>query len=493
MITMKTAKQIIAGGVATATSLSMGMAPVVATGAMFLAPASAIADTGKHDATEAGKQTIEIDGLAEGCEVTFYKVANYENGTGYHWIIDGTDLPTIEKRTEDLDSWSTDEANLIVSRAVSYTGTAMSTGSATASGTGVAKFATNERGIWAATVKNSSDAKVVYQNMILTVNGTTDSAYVDVKKTDMTVSKVAEDPSVGVGEKAIYDITSTTPAYATNATDRTYQIVDTLPEGMTFNEITEIKDSVGTTYTKDTDYTVSSEGQKVTVKFTNDGIKKFSAGATLTTKLAATREANHDGVLNNVVDLIFSDDSYTSHTTTTTEDETPVYDFCLDITKVESNSGTALAGAKFTIQDKDGNYLNADGSKAASKTELSVDDNGKLEIHGLDAASYVITETVAPDGHIITDSPVNITLNATYEGEKLTGYTVSGDKTATGTIVESITDTAHNEAAFNIENPKQGLLPQTGEAGTIAVTVIGAGMIALGAGVAIRRRNAKQE
>lgn len=461
---------------AMAASLMMGAAPM------------AMAATGTGDPTAEGQQTVEVRGLAEGSQVTFYKVADYDNGTGYKWLIDSEGLPSISNMTGDLGSWSSEEANKIVSRAVAD-GT-IATGTATASGTsGTAKFTTGQRGLWAATVKNGGDATVVYQNMILAVNGTTDSAYVDVKKSDVTVSKEAEDKSVGVDETVTFDITSTEPVYNTGSTDRTYKITDTLPQGLTFGEVTEVSDGAQT-FAEGTDYTVSQDGQKVTVSFTDAGIAKFQAGNSVVTKLTATRAAGFDGKLTNTVDLNFSDDSYTENTTTTTDEEAPVYDFDLDITKVAAGAEkTPLAGAKFTLKNTTANkYVAADGSLSDTPVELSVDGNGKLSVKGLDEASYELTETAAPDGYIITNSPIAFAVSAGYEGQALTSYTITGDKSATGTISD-----ASNLAAFDVENAKQGLLPQTGEAGSVAIMAIGTGLVAFAVAVTVRRRAKKSE
>lgn len=156
---------------------------------------------------------LSISGLDEGAVVTFYKVASYQNGAGYQWLIDSDRLPNIEKRTDDLTKWSSEEANLIVQRAVGAAGT-LSCTSAAAGANGEASITASERGIWAATVANTSIATSVYQNMIITLNNTAEDIKLEAKKSTVTLLKDAQDKSVGTGETVRFSITTTEPVYS---------------------------------------------------------------------------------------------------------------------------------------------------------------------------------------------------------------------------------------------------------------------------------------
>lgn len=421
-------------------------------------------------------QSIEINGLEEGCEVSYYKVAEYNNGTGFKWLISKANLPKIEGLTSDFNAWTTDEANLIVQRAVNE----LTPETVTASSSS-ALLSVTSRGIWAATVCNATNASKVYQNMILPMNNATGHVEVNVKSSEVSIEKSAQDKSVGVGEDAKFDIKTTEAVYSDTATNRIYQITDFLPKGLTFKTIDSVS-SQSTTFTLGEDYYFDSENNEVTVTFTPAAVKKFTTGETITTVLVATREPGYDGTLTNQAKLTFSDDSFTSNETTIktsaeNNSEAKIYDFDIQINKVSADtSKKALTGAKFSLLNLDTNkYINYDGSSSEEAFGLDVDENGVLTIAGLDEASYELKETVAPDGYIITNSPIQFTVNATYDGKTLTGYTISGDRIAEGTISEN-----QNLAIFDVTNTKQGVLPATGDNGTILFILGGIMLVSIG-------------
>lgn len=458
----------------------------------------ATADTGTGDPTAEGKQTIEIRGLEEGSVVAFYKVASYTDGEGFDWLIDATDLPIIKGITENIDSWTTDQANTIVSRAVAATG--LSTKTATADSKGVAKAEVDERGLWAATVKNPANASMVYQNMILAVNTLTDASYVDVKSSNVNIiiqgeGTSSKTPSVGVGEQVTFQTTTIEPVYNSDAKDRVYKITVTLPDGLTYGEVSNVTDGT-TTFVEGTDYAVAILDGVVTITFTDTGISKFTAGNEITADITATREAGHDGKLTATASLEFSDDSYTDNTTTM-DVVLPfaVYDFNITLTKVDSKDATTtLKGAKFTLKNKTtGKYLAADGTQSDTAVELSVSDTGVLAVKGLGEAEYELTETTAPDGYAKPTNPFTFKVEPAYGesttelNDPLTGWKITGDFTAIGNVADT-----GNEAAFNVPNTKLGILPQTGEIGTIALTVAGIALVAGAIVLAVRRKQSSK-
>lgn len=418
---------------------------------------------------------LSISGLDEGAVVTFYKVASYQNGAGYQWLIDSDRLPNIEKRTDDLTKWSSEEANLIVQRAVGAAGT-LSCTSAAAGANGEASITASERGIWAATVANTSIATSVYQNMIIALNNTAEDIKLEAKKSTVTLLKDAQDKSVGTGETVRFSITTTEPVYASDATQRVYTINDILPDGLNFLSIETVADE-GCTYTEGSDYELTENGKLITIDFTSEGIRKFAPGHSITTTLLATREPGYNGALTNNASIRFSTDSYSTNITEGPSDESQVYDFNLAVVKVAAGSeGTKLTGAEFTLKNSTtGKYVQADGMPCDTATKLAVNSEGTLVIKGLDEASYELTEVSAPDGYIITDSPMRFSIVASYNGKTLTGYNIVGDKTATGTVAAN-----GNNATITVQNTKQGLLPKTGEAGSLALAAGGIALLATG-------------
>lgn len=501
--------------------------------AMALLAVGAILGAGATKALAAGYSTLEVDGLDEGDVVTFYKVAKYENGTGYHFLAGLGDTGNDQKMTlagsdsitlpgsDSINDWGADKAfnsaraNAILGKAVKATGIEKTAVNAVKDGDSYkATLDVNARGMWAVTVKNGASVKKVYQNMIVAVNKANEdkTQKITAKSEPVTITKTTDDPITGSDQDVSFTIHTTGVQYNADSTGRTYTIVDTLPAGLTFKSVDSIK--MGTvTFAKDTDYTVASEGQKVTIKFTDAGIKKLLNGMTVETKLTAHRDASHHGRLVNDAVLNYSDDSYTDNVTPT-DDKSPLYDITLDLTKVDGSSKAALPGAVFTLQNKAGKYVKADGSLSEAKVELTVTDAGKLTVKGLDEGDYTLTEVTAPDGYIITDSPIKFTIKATVDesknntqdatkqqlqeievtnvsaGSKDTGsVTTAGlmDINATGI---SNTDGTESVVTANVYNTKQGTLPGLGADGTVAVTVIGAGLCVAALGVAKARKDA---
>lgn len=500
--------------------------------AMALLAVGAILGAGATKALAAGYSTLEVDGLDEGDVVTFYKVAGYENGTGYHFLAGLGDKGNDQKMTLGNDSitlpgsdsikdWGADKAfdsaraNAILGKAVKATGIEKTEVNAVKDGDAYkATLDVDARGMWAVTVKNGASVKKVYQNMIVAVNKASEdkTQKITAKSNPVTITKTTDDPITGSDQDVSFTIHTTGVQYNADSTGRTYTIVDTLPAGLAFKSVDSIK--MGTvTFVKDTDYTVASDGQKVTIKFTDAGIKQLLNGTTVETKLTAHRDAAHPGRLVNDAVLNYSDDSYTDNVTPT-DDKSPLYDITLDLTKVDGASKDALPGAVFTLQNKDGKYVKADGSLSETEVKLTVTDAGKLTVKGLDEGDYTLTEVTAPDGYIITDSPIKFTIKATVDTsknntqdatkqqlQKIDVTNVSAGSKDTGSVTTaglmdinatgiSNKDGAESVVTANVYNTKQGTLPGLGADGTVAVTVIGAGLCVAALGVAKARKDA---
>lgn len=501
--------------------------------AMALLAVGAILGAGATKALAAGYSTLEVDGLDEGDVVTFYKVAGYKNGTGYHFLAGLGDKDNDQKMTlgdsdsitlpgsDSITDWGADKAfnsaraNAILGKAVTATGITKTKVTAVKDGDVYkATLDVDARGMWAVTIKNGASVKKVYQNMIVAVNKENEdkTQKITAKSNPVTITKTTDDPITGSDQDVSFTIHTTGVQYNADSTDRTYTIVDTLPAGLTFKSVDSIKMG-DVTFAKDTDYTVTTDGQKVTIKFKDAGIKKLLNGETVETKLTAHRDAAHHGRLVNDAVLNYSDDSYTDNVTPT-DDKSPLYDITLDLTKVDGASKAALPGAVFTLQNKDGKYVKADGSLSDTEVKLTVTGAGKLTVKGLDEGDYTLTEVTAPDGYIITDSPIKFTIKATVDTsrndkqdatkqqlQKIEVTNVSAGSKDTGSVTtaglmdikaDGISNKDGDESVVtaNVYNTKQGTLPGLGADGTVAVTVIGAGLCVAALGVAKARKDA---
>lgn len=137
-----------------------------------------------------------------------------------------------------------------------------------------------------------------------------------------------------------------------------------------------------------------------------------------------------------------------------------------------------MPGAVFSLYTKSG--YDAD-PKQASKTGLTSDSNGKIELGALARGKYYLVETSAPAGYILLSAPVEITVAAsgvtyTQEGSTLP-LNGNGISHVEGTDLYTLTVT--NNAGVE--------LPNTGGPGTRLFTILGSILI-LGAGALLWRR-----
>ena len=112
----------------------------------------------------------------------------------------------------------------------------------------------------------------------------------------------------------------------------------------------------------------------------------------------------------------------------------------LVIRKVDSVTGDPLAGAKFEISRSDGGFFLQETS----------DENGMIVVSNLEPGSYVVTEIEAPDGYIISTSPIIFEMTA----EKSVTLTFENTPKSSLTIYKQ--DTDGNPVAgvtFRIEKP----------------------------------------
>ena len=163
-----------------------------------------------------------------------------------------------------------------------------------------------------------------------------------------------------------------------------------------------------------------------------------------------------------------------------------------------------LEGAKFRLQKK-----NADGSLDETHIyEATSAADGSLSFTGLDADTYVLVETEAPEGYSLDPTKHEVVITAKYYNEpkddkgKLEFYTITIDGKATstykatydsidGTKVTTIDKT--ELGVTGIKNTKLSSLPSTGGIGTTIFTVGGCAIMIIAAGLyfATRRKSAK--
>lgn len=185
------------------------------------------------------------------------------------------------------------------------------------------------------------------------------------------------------------------------------------------------------------------------------------------------------------------------------------YGFTVDkYTGDEYTDGAArLPGAKFTLAPKNGDPMSFVKVKDGNATENAVyrvatDDekastttttiitpaSGKVDFQGLKNGEYTLTETEAPAGYNKLASAIGVKVEGQNDGTDTTNATVHI------TYDNDNGSSNYNQSASNgvipVRNKSGVVLPGTGGMGTIAFTVIGVLVIALGVAWTLKRKNA---
>lgn len=340
-----------------------------------------------------------------------------------------------------------------------------------------------------------------------------------------------------IGQEVNYRLTGTIASnYATFDT-YAYKFTDVLSSGLDYVDgSVEVYALNGTTYTKisDSNYSVTkadaSSNNTLTVEFKVDGTDKGLkdvAGVDANTQIVVFYKAklNANAVIAgannklngnpNTVTLEYSNDPMSGGTGTSAPDTVEDYTYGLKINKVDLGTEKALKDAKFTIEtngDENGTnakYVNRDGTLSDSKVELSTDGDGVIQLTGLDAGVYTVTETSAPEGYTKVEPftfEIKPTMNANDPGAglaELTGILDSNNQV--DKVIAGLTDgksgdnklTAKDnslkntdDGTFNITvgNTKQINLPLTGLNGVTFTWIAGGAVLCIGVAHLIRSR-----
>ena len=117
--------------------------------------------------------------------------------------------------------------------------------------------------------------------------------------------------------------------------------------------------------------------------------------------------------------------------------------------------------------------------------------DGALTFTGLDAGTYTLVETVAPDGFTLDPTPHVVVISAEYSeaNNKLTKLEITIDGKATSTYVVNYETTGEVKVTTNtttvtkIANTRISSLPSTGGIGTTIFTIVGCGIMIAAAGL----------
>lgn len=336
---------------------------------------------------------------------------------------------------------------------------------------------------------------------------------VDKKVQVNGTSKDATDAKIG--DTLTFTLTSTIPDMSAYNT-YTFNFKDTLSKGLTFGQVTSVK--VGdTTLTKDTDYTVTTASADSGKTLLTVAMKDFktkqqaNAGKKITVTYTAT--LNKDAVVGgagnvNSATIQYSNNPSTNGTGESEPSKVRVFTYGFTVDKYTGknydDTATRLAGAEFTLAHKGGTaisfvkvadsatqnavYRVAKADEAGATTTITTPANGKVDFRGLENGEYTLTETKAPAGYNKLASAIGVKVDGQNNGTDTTHATV------TITYNNDNNGSNYNQTASNgvipVQNKSGVILPGTGGMGTIAFTVIGVLVIALGVAWTLKRKNA---
>ena len=349
------------------------------------------------------------------------------------------------------------------------------------------------------------------------VSVTGDDATVNMKSNYPTVVKKVNDKTaddVNIGDTVTYTLTSKVPDM-TGYTSYVFNFKDTLSAGLTFKEITSV--TVGdTTITKveagqeanDT-YTLTQAGQNITITMNNFlASNKDKAGQEINVTYTAT--LNKDAVTGydankNSATVEYSNKPGTDNKGESEPSIVDVHTFNFTIFKyyLKGADKTGLANAEFElykantegtaadtnakiniVDEKNGVYRQATPEEAKAKDFTSAkivsDADGKVLVKGLEAGTYYLRETKAPEGYNKLLSDIKVEIKPVYDETtgKLTSYSVDYTYNGTKTSGTAIT-TKDNSPEVAVENKTGAQLPSTGSKGALMVTL--AGIVLFGA------------
>ncbi|MDE6625601.1 MAG: SpaH/EbpB family LPXTG-anchored major pilin [Lachnospiraceae bacterium] len=208
-----------------------------------------------------------------------------------------------------------------------------------------------------------------------------------------------------------------------------------------------------------------------------------------------------------IENLTYNEEMLNRSTYASSKDTTPEFDF----TKVKFTLKNEKTGKYMTVTGKTGTYTVTGSSDTA--TEFSASASGTIDLTGVGAGSYELSETATSDEYALLEAPVKIQIDATED--KISGYgvgytksetgntvaptkmavSVSNSKGASATVNEAAVGMLESNSSANaivpvaVENlseelvaelalteeelRKKGLLPQTGERGIYYMTYVG--------------------
>ena len=411
-------------------------------------------------------------------------------------------------------NWAQTKANGITAGVTASVSTDATDGKYTATFTGL-NYGYYVVAVPGATLANASGqyaTLVSVDSTNVTANIKGDLPTVDKKVQVGGTGKDATDAKIG--DTLTFTLTSTIPDMSAYDT-YTFNFKDTLSKGLTFERVTSVTvDGVAAPLTVGTDYTVTTptaSDNTLTVAM-NDFKNKQQANAGKKITVTYTATLNENAVVGgagntNSAKIQYSNDPSTNGTGESEPSKVRVFTYGFTVDKYTGknydDTATRLAGAEFTLAHKGGTaisfvkvadsatqnavYRVAKADEAGATTTITTPANGKVDFRGLENGEYTLTETKAPAGYNKLASAIGVKVDGQNNGTDTTHATV---------VIKydnnngSVYDQTASNGVIPVQNKPGVVLPGTGGMGTIAFTVIGVLVIALGVAWTLKRKNA---
>lgn len=210
----------------------------------------------------------------------------------------------------------------------------------------------------------------------------------------------------------------------------------------------------------------------------------------------------------NTVTLTYSNNPHAVGTGTTgTTVEHPAYDYTygIDVTKVgNEETPKKLSGVVFKLQEKNGDtvedkYIDAYGVKQANAeaAKLTTNEEGKINVVGLDEGTYVLTEVTPAPGYDNSHGDKGITFtikrgSLTESNTEVVNPELTVDDADDQSLVTSANAT-NGMVHLTVTDKKGSNLPLTGLNGVTFTWIAGGAVLCIGVAHLIRSRKQAEE
>lgn len=346
-------------------------------------------------------------------------------------------------------------------------------------------------------------------------------------KDDKPKSNWADKADSQMGQNVQYQLTGTVAANVDTFNTYYYEFHDELSAGLTadVNSITVTID--GATVTAANSYTPNVEdttdesgavtGQVLTVSFTDLKTAAQSVGKTLTkdSNVVVTYTAKLDpdkaekvtvgGQGNpNSVKLIYSNNPMSDGKGESVPDTVRDYTYALKLVKEDSADNTKLKDVMFTIKatgadelesgEAGTQYVQENGSLGVDEHKFKTNENGEINVKGLDAGTYTVHEVEGSNPGYNTLDDFTFTISTVKEDGTDSLKQDEGQNELTVSVSKSNIDLVE-EPSINggtvtlvVQNKKGSNLPLTGLNGVTFTWIAGGAVLCIGVAHLIRSR-----